>query len=171
MSNPVKRRTAATALAAMFITACQVGSPSLPSSWAQSAPRLRPPGELANREELLEELDRAQKKWIKERPLEYELTVVRGYNNPGPYVSVVRGMKLLRSRGGYRPNGHDIAPSSRSVEGLFDEARIATLFPIHDLEVTFDERLGYPKRARIDPIKGAIDDETTWIASVKVIVP
>ena len=162
-----------TALAALLTTACQAESPPLPSSWAQASGhgRLRLPGELDNREQLLKQLDGARTKWGNERPLEYELTVIGGYNNSGPYVSVVRGVNLLRSRGGYSPTGYDIAPSFRSVEGLFDEARKATLFPAHEVEITFDERLGYPNRVRIDRISGAIDDETTWIASVKVMVP
>ena len=167
------RRTVVTAFAAVLTAACQAESPPLPSSWAQESGRvrLRVPGRVANHEQLLKELERAWNKWRKARPLEYELTVVAGYNNPGPYVSVVRGDKLLRGRGGYWPNGHDIAPSFRSVEGLFDEARMATLFPAHEVDISFDERLGYPNRVRIDRIRGAIDDETTWIATVKVVTP
>ena len=159
-----------TGLAAMLTTACQVTSPPLPSSWAQVSNRPRLPGELANREQLLKQIDRAQMKWMNERPLEYELTVVRGYNNPGPYVSLVRGLTVLRSRGGYPPSGRDEAPSLRRVEGLFDELRNATLLPVDEVEVTFDERLGYPKHVRIDRDKGAVDDEMTLMASVKVIV-
>lgn len=168
------RWTIATAITAMLTTACQVESPSLPSSWAQASnrPRLRPPGELANREQLVKEIDQAHMKWLNERPTEYELTVVRGYNNPGPYVSLVRGVNVLRSRGGYTHNGRDIAPSLRTVEGLFEEVRTATLFPAYEVEMTFDKRFGYPNQVRINLTKGGYrDDEITLIASLKVIVP
>ena len=158
----------ATALAAMLTTACKAESPALPSSWAQASNRLRLPGELANREQLEKEIERAQKKWVTERPIEYELTVVRGYDNLGQFVSVVRGVKLVRSRGGYWPNGHDTAPSLRTVEGLFDEARKATLFPAYEVKMTFDERFGYPSQVRIDRKGG---HEITLIASINVIVP
>jgi hypothetical protein len=164
------RWTFATALAAM-LTACQVESPPLPSSWAQASRRLRPPGELANRDQLVKELDRAQKKWMNGRPLQYELTVVRGYDNPGTFVSLVRGVNILRSSGGYWPNGRDVAPNLRSVEGLFDEARNSVLFPVHEVEIAFDERFGYPNWVRIDLTKGDGDHEKTLIASIKVIVP
>jgi hypothetical protein len=165
------RWTVITALAAMLTTACQVEPPPLPSSWAQTSRRLRLPGELANRDQLREEIDRAQKKWMKERPVQYELTVVRGYDNPGTFVSFVRGMSVLRSRGGYRPNGRDVAPSLRSVEGLFYEAQKATMFPANEVEITFDERFGYPNRVRIDRYKGNGDHEATLIASIKVVWP
>ena len=162
----------ATALAAMLTTACKVASPSLPSSWAQSSNRLRLPGELDNREQLVKEIDRAQRKWMTERPLEYELTVVRGYNNPARCVSLVRGVNILRSHGGYNVAGRDLAPNLRSVEGLFAEAREATLFPAYEVEMVFDERFGYPSQVRIDLFKGGYrDDETTLNASIKVIVP
>ena|SRR5687768_7464898 len=170
VSNCGMRWTIITALAAMLTTACQVEPPPLPSSWAQTSRRLRLPGELTNRDQLRTELDRAQKQWTKERPLEYELTVVRGYDNPGTFVSVVRGVNVLRSRGGYRPNGRDVAPSLRTVEGLFDEAQKATMFPFNEVEITFDERFGYPNRVRIDPHRGNGDHEVTLSASITVIV-
>ena len=163
---------AATALAAMLTTACKAESPALPSSWAQTSNRLRLPGEIANREQLAKEIEQAHRKWATERPLEYELTVVRGYNNPGPYVSLVRGVNVVRSRGGYTQSGRDRAPSLRTVEGLFEEARNATLFPAHEVKMTFDERFGYPSQVRIDLYKGGhSDDEITLIASIKVIAP
>ena len=159
-------------VAAMLATACQVESPSLPSSWAQTSNRLRLPGELPNREQLVKEIAQAHAKWMTKRPLEYELTVVRGYNNPARCVSLVRGMNVLRSHGGYNVAGRDLAPSLRSVEGLFEEAHKATLLPFHEVRMTFDERFGYPNHVRIDVLKGGYrDGEITLDASIKVIVP
>jgi hypothetical protein len=109
---------------------------------------------------------------MKERPIQYELTVVRGYNNPGTFVSLVRGVNVLRSRGGYWPNGRDVAPSLRSVEGLFYEAQKATMFPANEVEITFDDRFGYPNWVFIDQIRGNYrDDEITLKANIKVVWP
>jgi hypothetical protein len=85
--------------------------------------------------------------------------------------SLVRGVNILRSSGGYWPNGRDVAPNLRSVEGLFDEARNSLLFPVHEVDVAFDQRFGYPNWVRIDLTKGGGDHEMTLIASIKVIVP
>ena len=87
----------------------------------------------------------------------------------GPFVSFVRGVNLLQSRGGYFPDGRDMALSFRTVEGLFNEARNAIRTPADEVELTFDEEFGYPKRVLVDRIRQAVDDELAWMATVSVI--
>ena len=166
-------RTGVIVLASLLATACQVDSPPLPSSWAQAPDRVRlpRPGGPPNRDELLRAIDQAQMKWTKQKPRVYELTVMRAYSNGVQYVSLVRGLEVLRSSGGYWPNGRDLVPRMRTVEGLFLEAWAIVSVPADEVSIIFDERFGYPKELVADRIKSAIDDELGWRASVKVMAP
>ena len=96
---------------------------------------------------------------------------MRAYSNGRQFVSLVRGIEVVRSSGGYWPNGRDLAPRMRTVEGLFLEAWAIVSVPADEVSITFDERFGYPKELVADRIKSAIDDEIGWRASVKVVVP
>ena len=84
---------------------------------------------------------------------------------------LVRGIEVVRSSGGYGANGRDLEPRMRTVEGLFLDAWAIVSLPVDEVSVIFDERFGYPKQLMADRIKGAIDDEIGWRASVKVMVP
>ena len=67
------------------------------------------------------------------------------------------------------PDTVDVEPGQfnqfETVEGLFDTVSDALEQKAHQLEVTYDELLGFPSQIAIDYIEHAIDDEITLTAS------
>jgi uncharacterized protein DUF6174 len=85
-----------------------------------------------------------------------------------PFVSRVNGVAVVRSTGGHRSDGRSWAPSLRTVELLFSEARRAIYSDADEVGVEFDPRFRYPTRIRIDQWRDASDDEVEWIAQLQV---
>jgi Family of unknown function (DUF6174) len=108
-------------------------------------------------------LAKAEAAWRAHRPRSYEFTIALGCFCPPstpPTFRVTDGQPA--------PVGDIDAETQRrysdynTIEKLFTELRSVAAAGAHKMIVTYDEKLGYPTDADVDPKKDALDDQFSF---------
>jgi hypothetical protein len=111
-----------------------------------------------------EQLADARVRWAERGPDAYSMTVMRGCEClpevVGPaIVTVENGAISARYASTGAPVPMTYAGAFPNVEGLFDLIEQAQKDNYDDIDVEYDQELGYPIRISLDRDKRAIDDE------------
>jgi Family of unknown function (DUF6174) len=137
-------------------------SPSLPPLPTDSVATAK-----RDREKALAELDSNRAKWDASHPVSYRYTYHEGCFCPqtltGPFRVTVRVDTLLIEPA--QPGGPQPAPQVRpAIEDVFAAARNA-IASASAFQVTYDPTWGFPIEVATDPIRDAVDDESTITVS------
>lgn len=103
------------------------------------------------------ELAKAREKWLDKEVSSYRITVHRYCFCPSPFKTTVTVRKGKPVKVSARPwYGPKTVPAMFQVIGQAIRNEVAVL------DVSYDDRLGIPKRTSIDYIAMAVDDEMTY---------
>ena len=105
--------------------------------------------------------------WTNQQIRNYTFTIERQCFCPedvrGPFqVTVVEGVATLVTYQGGVANAERVQNLPKTMEAVFD--LVIENAPTEP-EVVYDDRFGFPLRVSLDPIKNAIDDESTYVIS------